>query len=518
MILRTLAAFALSLSFIGSAAAEDWPTWRADPERSGYTAEKLPADLKLQWSRKLPHAPQPAWPRSDRMKFDRAFPIISADKKLFYGSSVDCSIHALDAETGDTVWTFPTRAPVRFAPSYYEGRIYATSDDGFLYCLHAHDGSLIWKKRGGPSDEMILGNSRLVSRWPARGGAVIRDGVVYFAAGIWPSDGVSLYALDPATGETLWVNDTAGSIYMGQPHGGAFAKSGVAAQGYLLASDDRIFMATGRAVPASFDRETGAFQYLSLQANTRRGGAEVVLSDRFFINSGYAFEQADGELGPKIGVGPIVQTPSGFLGAFGKTLKLCQWVEKAAVDRKGESKTERGLEEVFSITQESAADCAIVAANEAVLGSANEVRIIDLDSHQKRWEAEIKGVPRALVVANGKLFISTDEGYLFCFGNGERTRQPIVEIPAVSDQQLQAAKSIVEKSEIAAGYCVQLGIDDGELALALAKASDLFIYGIEPDAAKLAAAREMLTRFGVYGSRVGWKTSFVRKTGIGTQL
>ena len=75
------------------------------------------------------------------------------------------------------------------------------SDDGYLYCLRAATGELLWKKRGGPGDEMILGNGRMISRWPARGGPVLRDGTLYFAAGIWPSDGVSLYALEPATGK-----------------------------------------------------------------------------------------------------------------------------------------------------------------------------------------------------------------------------------------------------------------------------------------------------------------------------
>lgn len=502
MILRTLASLAFLIIFLSSAAAADWPTWRADAERSGYTEEALPEGLQLQWSRKLPHVAKPAWPRSDRMKFDRAYPIISAEGKLYFGSSVECSIHALDAETGSDVWTFPTRAPVRFAPAYHKGQIFATSDDGFLYCLDAADGSLIWKKRGGPSDEMILGNGRMVSRWPARGGVVIRDDIVYFAAGIWPSDGVALYALDPESGETLWVNDTAGSIYMGQPHGGAFAKSGVAAQGYLLASDERIFMATGRAVPASFDRESGEFQFLSLQANTRRGGAEVVLSDRFFINSGYAFEQTDGALGPKIGVGPVVMTPDGLVGAFGAKLARYRWADKETVDRKGEKGSERGLEELSSTPINRSATSAIVAANQAVLGLMDEIIIVNLDDQEKRWASPVQGVPRSLAVANGKLFASSDEGVIYCFGTGEQTRHPPVSKPAPETAQLKTAEEIVRKGKITTGYGVQLGVGDGKLVYSLANTTDLFIYCVEPDAAKLAAARKMLTAFGLYGSRV----------------
>ena len=52
---------------------------------------------------------------------------------------------------------------------------------------------------------------------------------------------------------------------MPQPHGGANAKSGVTAQGYLLADDDHLFVPTGRAVPAAFKRADGEFDYYRLQ-------------------------------------------------------------------------------------------------------------------------------------------------------------------------------------------------------------------------------------------------------------
>ena len=40
----------------------------------------------------------------------------------------------------------------------------------------------------------------MISRWPARGGPVVRDGTVYFAASIWPFMGTFIYALDAETG------------------------------------------------------------------------------------------------------------------------------------------------------------------------------------------------------------------------------------------------------------------------------------------------------------------------------
>ena len=74
--------------------------------------------------------------------------------------------------------------------------IYFTSDDGYLYCLSADKGKLQWKFRGGPNDRKILGNNRLVSTWPARGGVVLENGIAYFAASIWPFMGIFIHAID----------------------------------------------------------------------------------------------------------------------------------------------------------------------------------------------------------------------------------------------------------------------------------------------------------------------------------
>ena len=86
--------------------------------------------------------------------------------------------------------------------------MYFVSDDGYLYCLDAEKGTVVWKFRGGPSDRKVLGNSRLISMWPARGGPVIKDGVVYFAASIWPFMGTFIHALEAETGDVLAVQTT----------------------------------------------------------------------------------------------------------------------------------------------------------------------------------------------------------------------------------------------------------------------------------------------------------------------
>jgi len=250
------------------APAADWPTYRGDAARSGYTKETIPNELRLRWQFNTGHAPQPAWPTSDRMDFDLAFqPIIVGDLVLF-ASSADDQVYALDAKTGAIRWRHFCEGPIRFAPAAWNDRVFVAGDDGRLHALALSDGKVLWTHRAGPSADKVFGNQRLISRWPARGGPVVLDNVVYYAGGIWPSDGVFVHALDAATGRPVWSNSETGRMLMKQPHGGAEALSGVAPQGYLLAAADAIIVPTGRAVPAVFDRADGKLRYYHLQKNS----------------------------------------------------------------------------------------------------------------------------------------------------------------------------------------------------------------------------------------------------------
>ena len=330
----------------------DWPTYRADAARTGYSSEPLGDDLELRWIYRNGTAPTPAWPDSSRITFDFAYqPIIAGDTVVF-GSSAEDKVVAVDAFSGKLRWTFFTGGPVRFAPVAWRDRVFAASDDGHLYAIKADDGKLLWKHRGGPNERMCLGNERMISRWPARGGPVVMDDIVYYAAGIWPSDDVFLHALDGRTGEVLWTNDSTGRLYMPQPHGGANAHSGVAPQGYLLATDKRLFVPTGRAVPAAFRRSDGQFEYYRLQQNGSIGGARALAAEGFVINAGCFLERDTGTLAARAGRGVFCALPDGILRSTGKTLLAYRWADLERPDRKGNVVRYRGLEKYGEIVLE----------------------------------------------------------------------------------------------------------------------------------------------------------------------
>tara|TARA_R110002072_G_scaffold287242_2_gene452716 strand:+ start:49309 stop:53232 length:3924 start_codon:yes stop_codon:yes gene_type:complete len=65
-----------------------------------------------------------------------------------------------------------------------------------------------------------------------------------------------------------------------------------------------------------------------------------------------------------------------------------------------------------------------------------------------------------------------------------------------------AAKQIVKKTGITRGFCLVASSEDGHLAYELARRTELSIYCIEPNAEKVRQSRELLNAAGLYGSRV----------------
>ena len=494
---------ALSLS------AADWPTYRADAQRSGFTTDSLPEKLALHWRHQAAHSPQPAWPRSTRLTYDRVNHCVIADGRVFFGDSVTGKVQALDLNTGKPIWEFFTEAPVRFAPMVWRDQLLVTSDDGFLYALRVDDGNLIWKHRGGPNAQMAVGNERVISKWPARGAAAVVNDVVYYAAGIWPSDGIYLYALNAETGKPIWSNTDSGQIYMPQPHGGANANSGISAQGYLAVAGDHLLVPAGRAVPASMNRLTGKFEYFHLQKNRAQGGGDTIVAGDLFLNSGVVFKAADGEAIAKSAGGPTVALPDGLVEASKGKITRYQWVETENPDRKGKLVRSKGLKQVWAVKQSHPSAALIIAGNKIVSGSDGFVEVIDLESGKPLWSTSVEGVAYGLAASGSRLVVSTDRGNVYTFGsaadspasNNNKTEAVTSPYPADSAAARVAAE-IVERTKIDKGYCFDVGCGDGALAYALANRTQLRIVAIESDPKLVTLARQKLTAAGVYGSRV----------------
>ena len=531
--LATVAVLCAGLASAGRIGAADWPAYRHDLARSGVTPEALAAPLHRQWVHAAAHAPRPAWPEPgrelNRVAFDYAYDVTVAKGLAYFGSSADHKVYAIDLGTGRQRWSFFTEGPVRFAPTIEGDRVFVASDDGRLYCLSAADGKLLWRFHGAPRQEKIMGNGQLISRWPLRAGVGVEGGVVYFAAGMWPSEGVYVYALRAEDGTVLWENATSGTSYVKQPHPGSFSMTGVAPQGYVLGHDGQIFVPTGRNVPAAYDRRTGKLLYYR--------GAPTSWSNRWggvwnFLADGWLFGWRS-HIGPDIDVQLGEFTPHkddgivAFDAATGKekrefTGKLDAVVSGNTLYASGGGKV-TAYDLKAWLGGAKAADCTrwetphgrayalIMAARTLVVGGKGTVTAIAADTGRVLWQDKVKGQARSLAAADGRLLAGTTEGRIYCYGPKAVAEPPVVSakdgpLPsAVDERELAAARTarnIIDETGKKAGYCVVLGAGDGRLLYHLAKQSDLVITCAEADAKKADAARRALDAARLYGVRV----------------
>jgi hypothetical protein len=247
----------LCLRAFAPAVAADWPMWRCDAGRTAGSPQRLGEPLHLLWVCHYPPLRPAFWQvRQERVQFDAGYEPVVWGQTMFICSSRNDRVTALETSSGRERWRFYAEGPLRFAPAVLDGNVFCASDDGCLYCLDADTGTLRWKHRAVPSPRKALGNGRLISVWPVRGGPVAVDGRVYLAAGVWPFEGIFVWALDARTGRPLWVNDRCGSLYLEHPHG-AMAFGGPSPQGSLLIRGRQLVVPSSRAFPAFFDLESG---------------------------------------------------------------------------------------------------------------------------------------------------------------------------------------------------------------------------------------------------------------------
>jgi hypothetical protein len=169
---------------------DDWPTYRHDAARSGYTKLAVPKALERTWQTQLD---------------GKLTSPVTADGKVFLASVDAHTVYALDADTGKELWSYTTGGRVDSPPTIYRGLALFGSADGWLYCLRASDGELVWRFRAAPEERRVVAYDQLESVWPVHGSVLVQDDVAYFAAGrsSFLDGGIYLYRLDPATGKRL---------------------------------------------------------------------------------------------------------------------------------------------------------------------------------------------------------------------------------------------------------------------------------------------------------------------------
>ena len=105
-------------------------------------------------------------------------------------------------------WTFTANGRIDTPPTIHRGLCLFGTRSGWVYCLRADDGRLVWRLRAAPLDERIVAYGQIESPWPVPGSVLVVDDVAYFAAGRQPlaDGGILVFAVEPADGQgSVWV-------------------------------------------------------------------------------------------------------------------------------------------------------------------------------------------------------------------------------------------------------------------------------------------------------------------------
>jgi outer membrane protein assembly factor BamB len=533
----------------------DWPQYRFDAGRTAACPQSLPADLHCLWVRELP-PPRPAFPGEIRLGYDATYEPVVMGKTMFVPSMVTDSVTALDTETGQERWRFFAEGPVRLAPVAWQDKVYFVSDDGHLYCVGAADGRLKWKFRGLPDagkDRKLMGDGRLVSVFPARGGPVLADGTIYFAAGIWGDEGVFVHALNAETGQVVWSNTDSGRIAKANADHGVAGEAGISPQGHLAIVGDMLIVPCGAQLPALLDIKTGKLQTYTMGWGGRiglpKGCAFVSGTGKYLMHAGDIYDMGQPDKDPSskreydvkrmIHVGALtrlqiepanqkdlddfrepVLTPEAMYYQQDKGIVACDLTKPTLKQRSETTVPDYRREDVYPDPASVVfaelwklpckSEVHIKAGGRLYAGRRGFVEAVDIPGRGLEpgvsWRAEISGTPHRMLAADGKLFVVTLEGRICAFGP-DKPAQPVVhKSPAArapaADPWTAKAAGMISAAGITDGYVLALGLADARLAEELVRQSRCDVIAVEADAAKAARFRERFERAGLYGSRI----------------
>ena len=178
-----------------------------------------------------------------------------------YVGANDGNLYAIDASTGDEEWVASTGDAIDASPTVLNGLVYIGSNDGNAYAFHASNGTQKW--------------SQSVGGGVYQTSPTVKDGTVYIA-----SHAEKLFALDASTGSQQWEFT----------HGGLSASSPTVADGtvFIGSRNSNFYAVDASNGTEEWNKTTGNSIYSS---PTVKDGLVFVGSDD---NNLYAFDTSTG--------------------------------------------------------------------------------------------------------------------------------------------------------------------------------------------------------------------------------
>lgn len=392
---------------------DDWPTFRHDQQRSGRTQESLEAArLTEVWSWRSGLPPAPAWPDSarwdayalvDNMRsmrdYDPVFHPVVAGRRVYLPSNADDTVRCLDLQSGKLLWQYTSDAPVRVAPTVFQDRVYFGSDDGSVVALDAISGALVWNRKLESSHQSFLNDGRICSFEPVRTGVLIDPdaSVALVATGMFPWRESFLIALSLTDGTTQWRKELG---------------KGWSLEGAMLLASQHIVAPQGRAAPQLFSRHDGQ----PIGPLEGGGGSFVLLTDNEEVLHG-----------PGNKSGWITQSRVGSqerVATFERARAIVLNQELSfLLDETRLHALDRQTNNIQWSVDCNCSHDLILAGNVLFTGGNDEVCGFDSRTGNLVWRAAVDGRAMGLVVANGHLLVSTDEGVVVAFAPTSQASQ-----------------------------------------------------------------------------------------------
>ena len=417
--------------------------YRHDIRRSGATRSPLSSGLKLlkevqltDWSTPSTHWASGKrdcladdWGSSPSLGDPLTAPVI-AKGLVLVALPENHQVVAMDQETLEIKWRYVTDGRINTPPTIYKGLCLFGSHDGWVYCLRAEDGELVWRFRAAPKEKRIMAFGQLESPWPVPGSVLVVDDLAYFASGrgIVLDGGVALYAIEPESGKVVWKTQVPS-----EPR-----EFGL---GYnLLVSDGRFAYLGARGSRGRFDLKGGKYARGETVLRLQCGGLGMFdgswRRQPTSLGRGnmgmWSYGAASGrEAGPLIVFDEsrvfVMKPQFPGSGRYDVRILSCEIYGKR-IDKDGkfikdDPDWSLKLPPPLHIEAMTLAGETLFAAgpNDGVKPAEGKLLAVSAADGKKlnEWNLSAPPVLDGMAVAGGNLFVSTQDGNLLCFGREE---------------------------------------------------------------------------------------------------
>jgi outer membrane protein assembly factor BamB len=166
------------LSVKANSSSDDWPMFNHDLSHTGYSTSTAPKTNKTLWTFTTGGA------------VETSPAVVNG---VVYVGSDDGYVYALNAANGSLIWKYNTYGPVQSSPAVVDGLVYIGGYHSHaVFALDAYTGELVWSS---PTDSIYP--NKISS-------TAVANGLVYVAVFNSGAAGGEFYALNASTGNLVW--------------------------------------------------------------------------------------------------------------------------------------------------------------------------------------------------------------------------------------------------------------------------------------------------------------------------